>query len=102
MKSKNAKNDTIKLRVTEQEKGLLQKLAAKENTSLSAYILRKSLYADLADNNSFPAIIEKIDLANELYHEIQKHGDTLLKNRAENILSRRIGNEQKILWSLNQ
>ena len=102
MKSKNTKNDTVKLRVTEQEKGLLQKLAAKENTSLSAYILCKSLYADSTHYNSFPNIIERIDLANELYHEIQKYGDTLLKNRAETILNRRIGNEQQIIWELNQ
>lgn len=98
MKSKNTKNDTIKIRVSNQEKGLLQNLAAKENISLSAYILRKTLYTDLADHNSIPAKIEEINLANELFHEIQQCDNILLKNRAENIIKRRRENGQQIIW----
>ena len=62
------KNESIKLRVTKEQKEKLKYLSKQNNESMSVYILRKSMEEKIS---SYRFISDKIDicnLLNEIYH----------------------------------
>lgn len=62
------KNESIKLRVTKEQKEKLKYLSEQNNESMSAYLLRKSMENK---TSSYRFISDKIDicnLLNEIYH----------------------------------
>lgn len=84
----NNKTEWIKIRISKSEKEQLQKIAADNHTTLSAYILQKSLCTDDIQQSSLPEAIESLNLANEIYHEISKCNDERLKTKIKNIIER--------------
>lgn len=85
----NNKTEWIKIRISKSEKEQLQKIAADNHITLSAYILHKSLCTDDIQQSSLPDAIESLNLASEIYHEISKCNDEHLKKRIENIIEKR-------------
>ena len=62
------KNESIKLRVTKEQKEKLKYLSKQNNESMSVYILRKSMEEKIS---SYRFISDKIDICNmlnEIYH----------------------------------
>lgn len=73
-----SKSESIKIRVTKEQKDNLVELAKSNKESLSGYILRKSLDNRQDSYGSLPEKIQICCLMNELYHEIAKRGDEQL------------------------
>ncbi len=81
------KNQSIKIRVTKQEKEQLKKLAG-SSKSMSAYMLAKSLSTDSICQESVIDTIEKLDLTNAIIREVEKSSDAHLKKNVKEILNK--------------
>lgn len=84
-----SKNQSIKIRVTKQEKEQLKKLAG-SSKSMSAYMLAKSLSTDSICQESVIDTIEKLDFTNAIIREVEKSTDELLKKSVKEILIKAI------------
>lgn len=82
-----SKNQSIKIRVTKQEKEQLKKLAG-SSKSMSAYMLAKSLSTDSICQESFIDTIEKLDFTNAIMREVEKSRDAHLKKNVKEILNK--------------
>lgn len=77
---KDTKSESVKFRITKEEKEKLVKTAKSENENLSSYIQKKIKQEYPNPLLSFPQIIDNTNFFNEIYHKIEKSGnETLLK-----------------------
>lgn len=81
------KNQSIKIRVSKQEKEQLKKLAG-SSKSMSAYMLAKSLSTDSICQESVIDTIEKLDFTNAIIREVEKSRDAHLKKNVKEILNK--------------
>lgn len=77
----NKKNESIKLRVSKEDKEKLLQLSKARHETLSSYLLHSSLQPHSGFETSIPQIIDTFNLFNEIYHEIQKYPDNQLKEK---------------------
>lgn len=81
------KNKIINIRVTEEEKERLIKLAKKEKKTVSMYLVQKGLSEGSGTESVFlPEQVETINLMNELWHRVQKCNDRELKTDIDALL----------------
>lgn len=92
---RNTKEDTIKFRVTLNEKKKLQHLSSSKNMTLSGYILQTCL----SDTPKLPQIAERIEICNfinEIYHEVKKYGNEQLTNDIASLCKKCLSNSQEV------
>ncbi len=82
-----SKNQSIKIRVTKQEKEQLKKLAG-SSKSMSAYMLAKSLSTDSICQESVINTVKYLDLTNAIIREVEKSSDAHLKKNVKEILNK--------------
>lgn len=80
------KKESIKIRISKNDKDKLKELSNSANESLSAYILRKSLCEDPDIMELLPQTVELQNLLNEIYHEVEKCNDEQVKKRIKHIM----------------
>lgn len=64
------KSESIKIRVTKEEKERLKELSLLNNENLSSYLLKKGMEDHENIYRSIPDKTDICDLLNEIYHEI--------------------------------
>lgn len=73
--SMNTKNETIKLRVTKEQKETLKRLSKQNKESMSSYLLRKGMEEERSAYSSLPDKIDACNLLNEIYHALAMAGE---------------------------
>lgn len=75
---KATKSESVKFRITKEEKEKLVKTAKSENESLSSYIQKKICQEYPDPFQLLPHIIDTNNFFNEVYHIIEKNGNEAL------------------------
>lgn len=92
---RNTKEETIKFRVTLNEKKKLQHLSSSKNMTLSGYILQTCL----SDTPKLPQITERIEICNfinEIYHEVKKYGNEQLADTVTSLCKKYVSNLMEV------
>ena len=79
------KQEFIKVRISKKDKDKLLKLSKQSKESLSSYILNKSLCTTDNSTIALPQQINMVNFINEIYHEINKSKNELLKEKVKTI-----------------
>lgn len=91
-KRKVTKSESIKFRITKEEKEKLIRIAESRNESLSSYILKRSLQEYPDTFRSLPQIIDTNNLVNEIYHMVKRNGNEALMGELSSLLHKHISN----------
>lgn len=92
---RNTKEETIKFRVTLNEKKKIQHLSNSKNMTLSGYILQTCL----SDTPKPPQITERIEVCNfinEIYHEVKKYGNKQLTDTITSLCKKYVSNLMEV------
>lgn len=82
---KEKKEESIKIRVTKKQKDKLISLSKLRKESLSSYILNECLKEEDDLFAPLPQYIDMLNSLNEIYHIVQKQGDSQLKERVRTV-----------------
>lgn len=84
-----ARNTSIKIRLTEEEKMQLKKRAT-SSKSMSAYILKQSLYSNSNQQTAIIQTMETLDILNTIILQIEKCENEPLKRQIKQIIAERM------------